>query len=133
MWQFMWPCVFAFPVARLSLFTYTCIGLFQLEACRGVTERLVKERRVPAQHECSLPHSLPLPSSGANQAPPPRPLRAGLVVLSAPGAIEARTPLGRIGDPTDDIGGVVAFLAGPDSGYVSGQTIVCDGGSFLGL
>jgi NAD(P)-dependent dehydrogenase (short-subunit alcohol dehydrogenase family) len=49
------------------------------------------------------------------------------------GAIEARTPLGRIGDPTDDIGGVVAFLAGPDSGYVSGQTIVCDGGSFLGL
>jgi 3-oxoacyl-[acyl-carrier protein] reductase len=49
------------------------------------------------------------------------------------GAIEARTPLGRIGDPTDDIGGVVAFLAGRDSGYVSGQTIVCDGGSFLGL
>jgi len=49
------------------------------------------------------------------------------------GAIEARTPLGRIGDPTNDIGGVVAFLAGPDSGYVSGQTIVCDGGSFLGL
>lgn len=49
------------------------------------------------------------------------------------GAIEARTPLGRIGSPTDDIGGVVAFLAGPDAGYVSGQTIVCDGGSFLGL
>lgn len=49
------------------------------------------------------------------------------------GAIEARTPLGRIGDPTTDIGGVVAFLAGPDAGYVSGQTIVCDGGSFLGL
>lgn len=49
------------------------------------------------------------------------------------GAIEARTPLGRIGDPTTDIGGVVAFLAGPDAGYVTGQTIVCDGGSFLGL
>jgi NAD(P)-dependent dehydrogenase (short-subunit alcohol dehydrogenase family) len=49
------------------------------------------------------------------------------------GAIEARTPLGRIGDPTSDIGGVVAFLAGPDAGYVTGQTIVCDGGSFLGL
>jgi 3-oxoacyl-[acyl-carrier protein] reductase len=49
------------------------------------------------------------------------------------GAIEARTPLGRIGDPFADIGGVVAFLAGPDAGYVTGQTIVCDGGSFLGL
>lgn len=49
------------------------------------------------------------------------------------GAIEARTPLQRIGDPTTDIGGVVAFLAGLDAGYVTGQTIVCDGGSFLGL
>ena len=48
-------------------------------------------------------------------------------------AIEARTPLGRIGDPVDDIGVVAAFLAGDDAGYVSGQTIVCDGGSFLGL
>jgi NAD(P)-dependent dehydrogenase (short-subunit alcohol dehydrogenase family) len=49
------------------------------------------------------------------------------------GNMEARTPLGRIGDPVTDIGGVAAFLAGPDSGYVTGQTIVCDGGSFLGL
>lgn len=49
------------------------------------------------------------------------------------GAIEARTPLGRIGDPAADIGGVAVFLASDDAGYVSGQTIVCDGGSFLGL
>ncbi len=48
-------------------------------------------------------------------------------------SIEARTPLGRIGDPESDIGGVVAFLLGPDAAYVTGQTIVCDGGSFLGL
>ena len=48
-------------------------------------------------------------------------------------AIEARTPLGRVGDITDDIGSVALFLAGDDSGYVTGQTIVCDGGSFLGL
>jgi 3-oxoacyl-[acyl-carrier protein] reductase len=48
-------------------------------------------------------------------------------------AIEARTPLGRVGDITNDIGSVALFLAGDDSGYVTGQTIVCDGGSFLGL
>lgn len=48
-------------------------------------------------------------------------------------AIEARTPLGRVGDITDDIGSVALFLASDDSAYVTGQTIVCDGGSFLGL
>jgi NAD(P)-dependent dehydrogenase (short-subunit alcohol dehydrogenase family) len=48
-------------------------------------------------------------------------------------AIEARTPLGRVGDAADDIGTVAAFLASDDAGYVTGQTIVCDGGSFLGL
>ncbi len=48
-------------------------------------------------------------------------------------AIEARTPLGRVGDVTDDIGSVAAFLASDDARYVSGQTIVCDGGSFMGL
>ena len=48
-------------------------------------------------------------------------------------AIEARTPLGRVGDITADIGSVALFLASDDAGYVTGQTIVCDGGSFLGL
>lgn len=48
-------------------------------------------------------------------------------------AIEQRTPLGRVGDPEFDIGSVALFLASDDGRYVSGQTIVCDGGSFLGL
>jgi len=48
-------------------------------------------------------------------------------------AMEARTPLGRIGDPERDIGSVALFLAGDDAGFVTGQTIVCDGGAFLGL
>jgi NAD(P)-dependent dehydrogenase (short-subunit alcohol dehydrogenase family) len=47
--------------------------------------------------------------------------------------IEHRTSLGRIGDPERDIGGVAVFLASDDGGYVTGQTIVCDGGSFMGL
>ncbi len=49
------------------------------------------------------------------------------------GRLEARTPLGRVGDAERDVGGVVAFLASDDAGYVTAQTIVCDGGSFTGL
>jgi NAD(P)-dependent dehydrogenase (short-subunit alcohol dehydrogenase family) len=37
-------------------------------------------------------------------------------------------PLGRVGDCEDDIGRVVAFLAGPDARYVTGVTITVDGG-----
>ncbi|MCU1396852.1 MAG: short-chain dehydrogenase [Ilumatobacteraceae bacterium] len=48
-------------------------------------------------------------------------------------AIEARTPLGRVGDPESDIGSVALFLASDDSAFVTGQTVMCDGGSFLGL
>lgn len=40
---------------------------------------------------------------------------------------EAMVPVGRIGTPTD-IANVVAFLLSPDAAYVSGQTIVVDGG-----
>ncbi len=47
--------------------------------------------------------------------------------------LEARTALGRVGDAEHDVGAVAAFLAGDDAGYVTGQTVVCDGGSFLGL
>lgn len=47
--------------------------------------------------------------------------------------IEARTPVGRLGDAEHDIGSVAVFLAGDGSSYVTGQTIVCDGGSFTGL
>lgn len=56
---------------------------------------------------------------------------AGNPALKA--AMEARTPLRRVGRPEQDIGSVVAFLASDDAGYVTGQTIVCDGGSFMGL
>ena len=36
-------------------------------------------------------------------------------------------PLGRLGTP-EDIAGVVAFLCGPDGGYITGQSIHVDGG-----
>jgi 3-oxoacyl-[acyl-carrier protein] reductase len=39
----------------------------------------------------------------------------------------ARTALRRLGQP-EDIAAVVAFLAGPDSGWISGQNLPADGG-----
>ncbi len=43
-------------------------------------------------------------------------------------AAKARSPLGRLGQP-DDIAGVVAFLVGPDGGWVNGQVILANGGA----
>jgi dehydrogenase/reductase SDR family member 4 len=43
-------------------------------------------------------------------------------------AVEAGTPLGRIGE-VGDLGGVGAFLATPAAAYITGQTLVVDGGS----
>lgn len=40
-------------------------------------------------------------------------------------------PLGRLGSPADDIAPVVAFLASDDSSYITGQTIMTDGGSIM--
>ncbi|MGH8632272.1 MAG: SDR family NAD(P)-dependent oxidoreductase [Burkholderiales bacterium] len=40
---------------------------------------------------------------------------------------ESMTPLGRIGEP-DDIGGIAVFLASGAGAFVTGQTIVADGG-----
>jgi 3-oxoacyl-[acyl-carrier protein] reductase len=54
------------------------------------------------------------------------PVRAAL----PPGALDgvvAMTPLGRLGAP-EDIAGVVAFLAGTDAAWITGQHIRVDGG-----
>ncbi|CAM4190821.1 SDR family NAD(P)-dependent oxidoreductase [Lederbergia lenta] len=40
-----------------------------------------------------------------------------------------RIPLRRLGDPEQDIGQVAVFLASKDSDYITGQTIMVDGGS----
>lgn len=37
-------------------------------------------------------------------------------------------PLRRVGDPEQDIGSIVAFLCSPASGYMTGNTILADGG-----
>jgi 3-oxoacyl-[acyl-carrier protein] reductase len=47
--------------------------------------------------------------------------------------LEALTPLGRMGDPEQDIGGATVLLLSPGARYITGQTWVIDGGRFLGL
>ena len=43
----------------------------------------------------------------------------------------AQVPMGFMGDPERDIGGVAAFLAGEDSRYVTGNTLFADGGGHI--
>jgi NAD(P)-dependent dehydrogenase (short-subunit alcohol dehydrogenase family) len=45
-------------------------------------------------------------------------------------AVAQRTPLGRIGEPRD-VGSVIAFLAGDGAAWITGETIVIDGGQLL--
>ena len=42
-------------------------------------------------------------------------------------ALRQLPPLERLGQP-DDIAGVVAFLAGPDGGWINGQVLRANGG-----
>jgi 3-oxoacyl-[acyl-carrier protein] reductase len=42
-------------------------------------------------------------------------------------------PLGYFGDPADDIGPAAAFLAGDDARYVTGQTLLVNGGRYTAL
>jgi 3-oxoacyl-[acyl-carrier protein] reductase len=43
--------------------------------------------------------------------------------------VMGRIPLGRLGDAADDIGVAVRFLLGDDARFVTGQTLIVDGGS----
>jgi meso-butanediol dehydrogenase / (S,S)-butanediol dehydrogenase / diacetyl reductase len=40
------------------------------------------------------------------------------------------TPMGRLEDP-EDVARVVAFLAGPDAGFITGEAVSVNGGAFM--
>jgi NAD(P)-dependent dehydrogenase (short-subunit alcohol dehydrogenase family) len=42
-----------------------------------------------------------------------------------------QVPMGYMGDPERDIGGVACFLAGDDSRYLTGNTLFADGGGHI--
>jgi NAD(P)-dependent dehydrogenase (short-subunit alcohol dehydrogenase family) len=42
-----------------------------------------------------------------------------------------QNPMGRMGDPEADIGGVALFLASEDARYTTGNTLFVDGGSHI--
>lgn len=44
--------------------------------------------------------------------------------------LQGQIALGELGDP-EDVAGVVAFLAGPDASYMTGQVLVVDGGMVM--
>jgi NAD(P)-dependent dehydrogenase (short-subunit alcohol dehydrogenase family) len=56
----------------------------------------------------------------------------GAFGASLPGAVDdlvlPRIPLGRLGEPEVDIGRAVVFLVSPGGGYVTGSTVMLDGG-----
>ncbi len=46
-------------------------------------------------------------------------------------AVKNKIPMGRFGDVEDDISSVAVFLASEDSQYITGQTLMVDGGSIM--
>lgn len=56
------------------------------------------------------------------------------VAAQQPGMLEriaAANPMGRMGEPETDIGGVAVFLASDDCAYLTGNTLFVDGGAHI--
>jgi NAD(P)-dependent dehydrogenase (short-subunit alcohol dehydrogenase family) len=91
------------------------------EAIRGLTKVAAREwGRYQIRVNCIAPSAAtPVYDNSARQWP------------GFADAIINATPLGRVGDPEVDVGGVALFLASKESQYLTGMTLFADGGLFL--
>lgn len=91
------------------------------EAVRSLTRTAAREW---ARHGITANVICPAAATAAYQA-----------VAAADPALIAETlrnnPMGRMGDAEADIGGVAVFLASDDAGYLTGNTLMVDGGSHI--
>jgi 3-oxoacyl-[acyl-carrier protein] reductase len=55
-----------------------------------------------------------------------------LAEVGAPASINETIPMGRLGEP-EELGALVAFLASQNAAYITGQTVLLDGGRNRGL
>jgi 2-hydroxycyclohexanecarboxyl-CoA dehydrogenase len=89
------------------------------EAIRGLSRVASREwGRFGVRVNVIVPNALSPSSQDFREAHPERFAR-----------MEARVPLGRVGDPEADIGRAVVALAADDLTYLSGQTLMLTGGS----
>ena len=66
-----------------------------------------------------------LPGPGHDRAP-----RAGASTARPRSSAGARAvPLGRLGEPAEEVAALIAFLASPAAAYITGTTIAVDGGA----
>ena len=56
--------------------------------------------------------------------------RAGVTIEEGYAQLGGGLPLGRVGQP-EEIAGVIAFLTGPDSSFITGAVIAADGGASI--
>lgn len=88
------------------------------EAVRALTRTAAREW---APYGITANAICPAAKSGAT-----RRVFAGHPELEA--AADAANPMGRLGDPEDDIAPVAVFLASDESRYLTGNTLFVDGG-----
>ena len=90
----------------------------------GLTESMALEL---AEHGITVNAIAPGAMATARQAS-----RLGRAASGKAGAAAPPVPVGRLGEPAE-VARAVAFLADPDAGYITGQTISIDGGLGIGI